>query len=82
MIRRLGLKGPTRGPFWKAFLGSLLRNPKSIRYSTAPIALYLHFGPFADYLTGRIRAAISAEERAGAPVAPDREEAVFANVRA
>ncbi len=70
MMLKLGLRGRTRRPFWRAFVGSLLRNPKSIRYAGALIALYLHFGPFAKYVADRIRAAIAKEEKSPSRVAP------------
>jgi radical SAM superfamily enzyme YgiQ (UPF0313 family) len=70
MTLKLGLRGRTRRPFWRAFVGSLLRNPKSIRYAGALVALYLHFGPFAKYVAVRIREAIAKEERNPSPIAP------------
>jgi radical SAM superfamily enzyme YgiQ (UPF0313 family) len=70
MILKLGLRGRTRRPFWRAFVGSLLKNPKSIRYAGALIALYLHFGPFAKYVAARIREAIAKEEKSPSRVAP------------
>ena len=70
MILRLGLRGPTRSPFWRTFLRALWRNPKSIRYTGSLAALYLHFGPFAKYVAGRIREAIAKEEASPSAVAP------------
>ena len=70
MILKLGLRGATRSPFWRTLLKSLWRNPKSIRYTTSLMALYLHFGPFANYVSTRIRQAIAKEEREPSAVAP------------
>ncbi len=73
MVRKMGLSGATRRPFWRTFLKALWRNPRSIRYTASLLALYLHFGPFADYVAGRIREAIAREDlRPGreAPPAP------------
>jgi hypothetical protein len=70
MIRKLGFSPKTRGPFWRAVLGSLIRNPRSARYTGALLALYIHFGPFAQYVAVRIREAIAREEREPSPVAP------------
>ena len=50
-------------PFWRAFLGCLVVNPRAIRYAASLIALYLHLGPFARQLADRIRAEIAREER-------------------
>jgi hypothetical protein len=69
MIRKLGLSRETAGPFWRALLGSLIRNPRSARYAGALCALYLHFGPFSKYVASRIREAIAKEERCPSPVA-------------
>jgi radical SAM superfamily enzyme YgiQ (UPF0313 family) len=63
MARKLGLKKGTRGPFWKTLLKALVSNPGSIRYTGSLMALYLHFGPFAQFVSQRIRKAIDAERR-------------------
>jgi hypothetical protein len=70
MIRKLGFSRATRGPFWRAFILSFLKNPRSIRYVGALLALYVHFGPFSRYVAQRIREAIAREERCPSPVAP------------
>jgi hypothetical protein len=66
MTMKLGWQRATRGPFWRTVLGSLWKNPKSIRYTGSLIALYVHFGPFSRYIAARIRTSIAAEERANA----------------
>lgn len=63
LTMKLGFRRETRGPFWRTVLGSLWKNPKSIRYTGALIALYLHFGPFSRYVASRIRTALANEER-------------------
>jgi hypothetical protein len=65
---KLGFARATCGPFWRTVLASLWRNPKSIRYTGALIALYLHFGPFSRYVATRIRAALAAETAKAAVV--------------
>jgi len=62
MVGRLGLRGPSRLPFWRAFLGTLIHNPGSIRYAGALCGLYVHFGPFSAEVGRRIREAIAIEE--------------------
>ncbi|MEO6597757.1 MAG: B12-binding domain-containing radical SAM protein, partial [Planctomycetota bacterium] len=53
----------------RTMLGSLWKNPKSIRYTGAMVALYLHFGPFSKYVANRIRTAIAEAEPAVRPKA-------------
>jgi hypothetical protein len=77
LVRKLGLHGRTRGPFWRALLGSIWRNPKSVRYAAVMMALYVHLGPFSKYVAQRIREAIAKEELHPSPVAsahPSRHE--------
>jgi hypothetical protein len=69
LIGRLGLQRATRRPFWRVVLRSLWKNPKSIRYTIALAALYLHFGPFSRYVAGRIRAALAIERAKAVPPA-------------
>jgi hypothetical protein len=70
LIAKIGLRGAAKGPFWKALVSCLWKNPKSIRYAGALMALYLHFGPFSKYVASRIREAIDKEERSPSRVAP------------
>jgi radical SAM superfamily enzyme YgiQ (UPF0313 family) len=77
MAARIGENAPSRGPFWRAFLGTLWTNPGAIRYVGAMLGLYVHFGPFSQYVTARIRDTIGQEERkptvvAAAPPPPTR----------
>jgi radical SAM superfamily enzyme YgiQ (UPF0313 family) len=50
-------------PFWRAFIASLVTNPRSIRYAASMMALYAHLGPFSRYLADRLRREIA--EQAG-----------------
>jgi hypothetical protein len=70
IILKLGLRGLTRRPFWRTLVRSLLGNPRSIRYTGSLLALYLHFGPFAEHVANRLRRAIAEEERHPSRVAP------------
>jgi radical SAM superfamily enzyme YgiQ (UPF0313 family) len=54
IVGRLGFQSATRYEFWKSFVDVLLHNPRAIRYSMSIIALYLHFGPFREYVLTRI----------------------------
>jgi len=77
MMLKLGFRRATCGPFWRTVFGSLWKNPRSIRYTGALIALYLHFGPFSKYVANRIRAALDAETRKAA--AADRKTPLAAS---
>jgi hypothetical protein len=70
MSVRLGMKPGTASHFWKTLFGALTKNPKSVRYAGSMIALYLHFGPFAKYVSTKIREAIALEEKNPSRVAP------------
>jgi len=61
MTMRLGLPLNTRRHFWSALINAVLKNPRSIRYTGSLMALYLHFGPFAEYVASRTREAITKE---------------------
>ncbi|HLY73383.1 MAG TPA: B12-binding domain-containing radical SAM protein, partial [Planctomycetota bacterium] len=70
MALKLGFRRSTAGLFWSTLAKVLFKNPASIRYAGSLMALYLHFGPFAVYVAGKIREAIAQEERAPSRVAP------------
>ncbi len=73
-LRFILLQKPGSGaflPFWRALVGSLLVNPRSIRYAASMMALYAHFGPFSRYLSDRIRAEIARESKAPSPAAAE-----------
>jgi hypothetical protein len=71
LIGKLGLPRSTRGPFWRTLLVTMWKNPKSVRYSVIMMALYIHLGPFTQYVTKRIRKAIAKEECDPSQVAPE-----------
>ena len=54
IIGRLGFQPATRYEFWKTFVDVLLHNPRAVRYSMSIVSLYLHFGPFREYVLTRI----------------------------
>lgn len=63
LMYKMGLKAPYRSEFWKSFFYAIFNNPKSVRYSVAMIALYLHFGPFTDYVIKQIAQQIDRLEK-------------------
>jgi hypothetical protein len=72
MAWKLGCKPETAWHHWRTFIGTLLTNPKSIRYIGSLAALYVHFGPFSKYVAERIRKDVQMLEReeASRPVPP------------
>ncbi|HVR85227.1 MAG TPA: B12-binding domain-containing radical SAM protein [Planctomycetota bacterium] len=70
MALKLGFQRSTCGVFWSTLAKSLVQNPGSIRYVGSLMALYLHFGPFAGYVAGKIQEAIALEERTPSKIAP------------
>jgi len=76
MAMKLGLSGATRRPFWNALTRAVWSNPRSARYAGFLMALYLHFGPFSQYVAARIRLAIAAEEQNPTRVATPRRAVV------
>jgi len=70
MTLKMGFRPSTASHFWKTMLGALFGNPKSVRYAGSMVALYLHFGPFAKYVSTKIREAITLEEKNPSKVAP------------
>jgi hypothetical protein len=61
MIGKMGIQSVTRRHFWRVFFQALIKNPASIRYTMALVALYLHFGSFSRYVAQRTREAIARE---------------------
>ena len=59
LVWQMGIKASYRRHFWDVFFTILLKNPKAIRYAIAPMALYLHFGPFKNYILASIDREIS-----------------------
>jgi radical SAM superfamily enzyme YgiQ (UPF0313 family) len=61
MAWRMGVRNAdVRRHFWTTFIDCALRNPRALRYVGAMVALYLHFGPFARYISSRLTAEIEA----------------------
>jgi radical SAM superfamily enzyme YgiQ (UPF0313 family) len=59
MAWRLGVRDvDVRRHFWATFIDCALHNPRALRYVGAMVALYLHFGPFARYISARLTAEI------------------------
>jgi hypothetical protein len=82
MIARLGTDRATRRPFWTVFVKSVLRNPRSLRYTMSMMALYLHFGPFSKYVADRIRQDIDREALHPTPIARRRMKTIDARAGA
>jgi hypothetical protein len=61
LILKLGLPVATRRLFWRVVMQALWKNPRSLRYTVSLLALYLHFGPFAEYVGSKSREAINQE---------------------
>ncbi len=74
---KMGLAQETRFQYWKVLATCLFRNPRALRNAISLMALYLHFGPFRDFVLGRLDDEISLLEREGDrrlrlnPVPPD-----------
>ena len=61
MAWRLGVRNAdVRRHFCTTFIDCALHNPRALRYVGAMVALYLHFGPFARYISTRLTAEIEA----------------------
>jgi hypothetical protein len=61
MAWRIGVRNADmRRHFWNTFADCALHNPRALRYVGAMIALYLHFGPFARYISTMLTAKIAA----------------------
>ncbi len=63
LIWRSGVKAKYRRQFWWTLGTMLVRNPKSLRYGVAAIALYLHFYGFRQYLLERLGKLIERTEK-------------------
>ncbi len=69
MAWRMGVRNVgVRRHFWKTFFDCVWCNPRALRYVGAMVALYLHFGPFARYISTRL----TAEIEAARSIEPDR----------
>ena len=54
LIWRMGIKKPYRLLFWRTLAKLIWRNPKSLRYTIAMFALYMHFDTFSKSLIARL----------------------------
>ena len=61
LLWRMGVRKSYRRLFWSTLLKLVWRNPRSLRYAVAPMALYLHFGEFRRTVLDRLDAHILAE---------------------
>jgi radical SAM superfamily enzyme YgiQ (UPF0313 family) len=50
-----------RASWWRAFLGTLFRNPRAAKMAVSLGALYLHFGPLAQRISDRVAQQIAAD---------------------
>lgn len=72
LVFQLGVVRESRVPFWRMFFAVVFRNPKAIRHTMSLAALYIHLGPFKDFLVQTLSKQITFG-RPAAP-APEREE--------
>jgi hypothetical protein len=78
LIRIMGITGECRGEFWRTFFSALTKNPKSIRYVVALMALYVHFYSFKDHIISVVQAEI---DGVGREPASDRTEVSIPQLR-
>jgi len=63
MVWRMGIKDAEMRPhWWRTVLDCAFHNPRAFRYVGAMIALYLHLGPFARFVSQRLTLQIDALE--------------------
>jgi radical SAM superfamily enzyme YgiQ (UPF0313 family) len=72
MVWKMGVRdAEVRRHWWRTVLDCALHNPRAFRYVGAMIALYLHLGPFAKFVSNRLTTQIEAiESKQWAPPAP------------
>ena len=70
MALKLGFRKSTSRHFWRTLTRVIWKNPGAVRYAGSLMALYLHFGPFSQYVAEKIREAIASEERSPSKIAP------------
>ncbi|QSQ23266.1 B12-binding domain-containing radical SAM protein [Pyxidicoccus parkwayensis] len=69
LATKMSAQKSTRAHFWKTLGKALVSNPGSIRYTVSLMALYLHFGPFSQFVSQKIRQAIDEEQHKPSRVA-------------
>jgi hypothetical protein len=61
MIWRMGIKdAEVRSHWWRTTADAVVHNPRALRYVGAMMALYLHMGPFARFVSRKLVADIGA----------------------
>lgn len=70
LVWRQGIKAGDRKQFWQTLLRVGRRNPAALRYAIANMALYLHFGPFSQFILARLDSLIAREQAANASARP------------
>jgi len=67
MAWRMGVRdGSVRREWWKTTIDAALHNPRALRYVGAMTALYLHMGPFSQFVSRRLSDEIRALDRQAA----------------
>ena len=64
---KMGFAKNTRLHYWKVLSSCLVRNPGALRNALSLMALYLHFGPFRDFVVGRLDEELKVLEKEGDP---------------
>jgi len=69
MAWRMGIKNrAVRLHWWRTMLSTARENPRALRYVGAMTALYLHLGPFAQFVANRLEVEMEREtESVAAP---------------
>jgi hypothetical protein len=63
MMWRMGIKNrAVRRHWWRTMLDCAFHNPRAFRYVGAMVALYLHLGPFAQFVSRQLTVQIDAIE--------------------
>ena len=64
---KMGFEKATRLQYWKVLAQCSVRNPRALRNAVSLMALYLHFGPFRDFVLGRLDEELTVLNREGDP---------------
>jgi hypothetical protein len=68
MVLRMGIRdAAVRGEWWRTMVDCALHNPRALQPVVSMMALYLHVGPFARYVVGRLTSEVEAPARAKMP---------------
>jgi hypothetical protein len=64
MLLRMGIRdAAVRGDWWRTLVDCVLHYPRALQPVVSMMALYLHVGPFAHYLVGRLTSQIEGAAR-------------------